>query len=131
MPKNQLFKINPDQQIVCKILDAFGLTGLDDTRYFSREYLTEEGVVSKLHIFQDELQEYYMKCKRNWYIPIRNEKKAITVLRQFIKPYGYKCQGTEKSVGGEKTMMYQMVLVEREQLSPKADVKREFVLTFD
>ena len=48
MPKNQLFKINPDIHIVNDLLSAFGLEDLEDTRYFTREYLTENETVSKV-----------------------------------------------------------------------------------
>ena len=37
MPKNQLFKIVPDLQIIQAILEAFGLDDIEDTRIFTKD----------------------------------------------------------------------------------------------
>ncbi len=129
MPKNQLFKINPDIHIVNDLLSAFGLEDLEDTRYFTREYLKENETVDKVIEIKERLSEYYLPCKKKS-LDNLNEKRIITVLRQFIKGFGYKCIGTEQSVKGKKTMKYQLIVMEREELSPSF-AKREYVLSFD
>ena len=128
--KNQLFKMNPDIHIIDSLLSVFGLEDLEDGRYFSREYLRDQHVVQNIRDLSEELSEYYLPCKRNNLLQL-SEKRVITILRQFIKPSGYKCLGTEKSVNGVKTMMYQLLVIEREELSPKEDVDRGYVLSFD
>ena len=131
MPKkNQLFKMSPDIHIVDSLLSAFGLDDLEDGRYFSRDYLKEQGVVQSLQKMSGDLKEYYLPCKQKNLLNL-SEKRSITILRQFIKPFGYKCLGTEKSVDGCKTMMYQLLVIEREELSPKSCQQREYVLSFD
>ena len=129
MPKNQLFKINPDIHIVNDLLSAFGLEDLEDTRYFTREYLKENETIDKVLEIKDRLSEYYLPCKKKS-LDNLTEKRIITVLRQFIKGFGYKCIGTEQSVKGKKTMKYQLIVMEREELSPSF-AKREYVLSFD
>jgi len=131
MPKkNQLFKMTPDIHIIESLLSVFGLDDLEDGRYFSREYLKEHRVVQSMEKLSGELRDYYIPCKQRNLLNL-SEKRVITVLRQFIKPFGYKCQGTEKSVDGSKTMMYQLLVIEREELSPKKDHTREYILSFD
>ena len=131
MPKkNQLFKMSPDIHIIGSLLSVFGLDDLEDGRYFSREYLKENLVVQKMETLSEELRNYYIPCKQKNLLNL-SEKRSITILRQFIKPFGYKCQGTEKSVDGSKTMMYQLLVIEREELSPKKAEKREYILSFD
>jgi len=129
MPKNQLFKINPDIHIVNDLLSAFGLEDLEDTRYFTREYLKENETVDKVIEIKERLSEYYLPCKKKS-LDNLSEKRIITILRQFIKSFGYKCIGTEQSVKGTKTMKYQLIVMEREELSPSF-AKREYVLSFD
>ncbi len=129
MPKNQLFKINPDIHIVNDLLSAFGLEDLEDTRYFTREYLKENETVDKVIEIKERLSEYYLPCKKKS-LDNLTEKRIITILRQFIKSFGYKCIGTEQSVKGTKTMKYQLIVMEREELSPSF-AKREYILSFD
>jgi hypothetical protein len=129
MPKNQLFKINPDIRIVNDILAAFGLDDLEDSRYFTREYLRDNHTVMKLNEFKQSISSYYIPCKKKC-LDNLTEKKIITILRQFIRPFGYKCIGTEQSLKGKKTMKYQLIVMEREELSPSL-MKREYILSFD
>jgi len=131
MPKkNQLFKMSPDIHIIESLLSVFGLDDLEDGRYFSREYLREHHVVQSMEKMSEELRDYYIPCKQKVLLNL-SEKRSITILRQFIRPFGYKCQGTEKSVDGSKTMMYQLLVIERQELSPKKNENREYILSFD
>ena len=122
--------MSPDIHIIGSLLSVFGLDDLEDGRYFSREYLKENQVVQKMETLSGELKNYYIPCKQKNLVNL-SEKRSVTVLRQFIKPFGYKCQGTEKSVDGSKTMMYQLLVIEREELSPKKSETREYILSFD
>ena len=110
MPKkNQLFKIIPDGKIIQSILDAFGLDNLEDTRLFTKEHMKDIETVLKINELHDNLKGYYLPCKGKIYIEFLDEKKCITILRQFIKIHNYKCIGMEKSIKGQKTMTYRLL----------------------
>ena len=53
--KNQLFKINPDFKIINSLLEAFGLSDLEDTRYFTKQNMIDSQTVSKINDFKDTL----------------------------------------------------------------------------
>ena len=60
---NQLFKINPDTAIIQPLVEAFGLTDIDDSRYFTRENMTESHTLDTITDLSDQLKEYYLPCK--------------------------------------------------------------------
>ena len=131
MPKNQLFKIKPDSNIIEKLMEAFGLEGLNDTRYFTKENMKECNTVDKINNLVEELHTYYLPCKGKIYLDNITEKKSITIFRQFIKPFNYKCMGLEKSVNGQKQMTYRILQQDKEQISPVAAPRaREYVIDF-
>ena len=130
--KNQLFKINPDFKIINSLLEAFGLSDLEDTRYFTKQNMIESQTVTKINALITKLNEYYLPCKSKIYLNHLNEKKCITILRQFIKSFHYKCIGIEKSFNGQKSMTYRLIYNDKQQLSPaKSDIKREYIISFD
>jgi hypothetical protein len=132
MSKNQLFKINPDAAIIQTLVEAFGLTGIDDSRYFTKDNMTESNTIVKILEMSRQLTEYYLPCKSKIYLQNINEKKCITILRQFIKPFHYQCLGKEKSLSGKKHMTYRISVDERQpQVSPLGkDVPHGFVIDF-
>ena len=130
--KNQLFKINPDTKIINSLLEAFGLSDLEDTRYFTKQNMTDSETVTKINNLISTLKDYYLPCKSKIYLRDLNEKKCITILRQFIKSFHYKCIGIEKSFNGQKCMTYRLMYNDKEQLSPvKSNEKREYIISFD
>ena len=90
MPKNQLFKIIPDLQIIKVILKVFGLDNLEDTRLFTKDHMKDINTVDKMNELLDKLKEYYLPCKSKKYLTNLDEKKCITILRQFIKIHNYR-----------------------------------------
>jgi hypothetical protein len=130
MPKSQLFKINPDNAIIMSLVQAFGLSDLEDSRYFTKDNMIETGTVEQMISMKDILKEYYLPCKAKIYLDDINGKRCITILRQFIKPYHYQCLGQEKSIHGTKQMTYRLIINDNHQLSPKCEEKREFVIDF-
>ena len=64
------------------------------------------------------------------YLENVTEKKCITILRQFIKSYHYKCMGIERSIQGKKQMTYRLLPMDKEQLSPTVQEAREYVIDF-
>jgi len=130
MPKNQLFKIKPDSYIVNGLLDAFGIGDLEDSRFFTKQNMIELDTLDKIIDMKDELQTYYLPCKSKIYLESLTDKKCLTILRQFIKPFNYKCLGIEKSVKGQKQMTYRVIPRDKEQLSPSVNENREYVIDF-
>jgi hypothetical protein len=132
MPKNQLFKIVPDLQIIQAILEAFGLDDIEDTRIFTKEHMKDIDTVQKITELTDSLKDYYIPCKSKKYLSDLNEKKCITILRQFVKIHHYKCIGMEKSIKGNKCMTYRLFYATEDYLqSPMSKEKQEYVLSFE
>ena len=132
MPKNKLFKNTPDLQIVQSVLEAFGLDNIEDTRLFTKEHMQDVETVQKITELIPTLQEYYIPCKSKKYLTDLNEKKCITILRQFVKIHHYKCIGMEKSVKGKKMMTYRLLYSEEDYLkSPQCKESQEVVVTFE
>ena len=132
MSKNQLFKNVPDLQIIQAILSAFGLDDIEDGRFFTKEHMIDVDTVQKIINLSDSLNEYYLPCKSKKYLTDLNEKKCITILRQFVKIHHYKCIGMEKSIKGNKTMTYRLIYSNNDYLtSPEAKKNKEYVLSFE
>jgi|TARA_B110000285_G_scaffold180897_1_gene204033 hypothetical protein len=132
MSKNQLFKNVPDLQIIQAILSAFGLDDIEDGRFFTKEHMIDVDTVQKIINLSDSLKEYYLPCKSKKYLTDLNEKKCITILRQFVKIHHYKCIGMEKSIKGNKTMTYRLIYSNNDYLtSPEAKKNKEYVLSFE
>ena len=132
MSRNQLFKNVPDLQIIQSILSAFGLDDIEDARFFTKDHMVDVDTVQKIINLSDSLKEYYLPCKSKKYLTDLNEKKCITILRQFVKIHHYKCIGMEKSIKGNKTMTYRLIYSNEDYLtSPEAKKKDEYVLSFE
>ena len=132
MLKNQLFKIIPNSQIIQSILDAFGLDNLKDTRLFTKNHMNDMNTVDKIIKLQDKLKEFYFPCKSKIYLKNIDEKKCITILRQFVKIHNYKCIGMEKSIKGKKTMTYRLLYSKDDFLkSPESKEVKGYILSFE
>tara|TARA_Y100001936_G_C15893881_1_gene569503 strand:+ start:21 stop:416 length:396 start_codon:yes stop_codon:yes gene_type:complete len=107
--KNQLFKVSPNIQITEKILENFGIKGMDDNHSFTRENLSDLNTVDNINNMYDELIRYYIPCKGKKYLTDLNEKKCITILRQFLKILNYTLMSKEKYIKGKKTLFYQVI----------------------
>ncbi len=130
--KNQNFKNNPDMNIINSLLETFGLSGLDDDRYFTKEHMKEIHTVQNINELKNKLEEYYLPCKSKIYLKDLTEKKVITILRQFIKNYNYKVITFEKSSQGRKQLTYRLMLVNDDSLEKKEDnaVKDKYIVNF-
>ena len=102
--KNQLFKVSPNIQITEKILENFGIKGMDDNHSFTRGNLSDLNTVDNINNMYDELIRYYIPCKGKKYLTDLNEKKCITILRQFLKILNYTLMSKEKYIKG--TMLF-------------------------
>jgi len=129
--KNQLFKINPDLTIINLLLEIFGLDDLEDTRYFTKQNMIDSNIVAKIKENINIIKGYYLPCKKK-YLYNLTESKCITIFRQFIRSFHYKCIGLEKSIGGIKIMTYRLIYNDKEQLSPtKKEEQRKYIISFD
>ena len=130
--KNQLFKINPDLNIIKLLLEIFGLDDLDDSRFFTKKNMIDLNVVQKINDNYKLFNNYYLPCKSKIYLKNLNEKKCITILRQFLKSFHYKCIAIEKSSDGKKYMTYRLIYNNSQLSSNKTDnKKREYIVDFD
>ena len=107
--KNQLFKVSPNIQITEKILENFGIKGMDDNHSFTRENLSDLNTVDNINNMYDDLIKYYIPCKGKKYLVNLNEKKCITILRQFLKIQNYTLMSKEKYIKGKKKLFYQVI----------------------
>jgi|MDTG01.3.fsa_nt_gb hypothetical protein len=127
--KNQLFKVSPNIEITEKILENFGIKGLDDNHSFTRDNLSDLDTVNSINEMYDELVRYYIPCKAKKYLTELNEKKCITVLRQFLKMQNYTLMSKEKYVEGKKILFYQVIPMQIDMKTNRDSEK--VVLSFD
>ena len=57
----------------------------------------------------NELVRYYIPCKAKKYLTDLNEKKCITILRQFLKIQNYTLMSKDKYIDGKKILFYQVI----------------------
>ena len=132
--KNQIFRNIPDINIINLLLNTFGLDNLDDNRLFTREHMININTVQNINLLKNKLSEYYLPCKCKYYLENINEKKSITILRQFIKIYNYKVSTFEKSISGQKQMIYQLTPISEDFLSQTNNniiENRKYIISFD
>tara|TARA_B100001093_G_C26843105_1_gene1021535 strand:- start:1746 stop:2168 length:423 start_codon:yes stop_codon:yes gene_type:complete len=140
MKKDQLFKKNPSNELFDKILNSFGLTGLDDKRSFSRKDLKYIKTVEKINALKADLDDCYLPCKSRTYLSLLNEKNVITILRQILKTRNYTIASREKYMKGCKFIIYNLCKTEQKTYKPlieiksddeSGDDKKPIVLTFN
>lgn len=107
--KDQIFRKHPTDEIVNKILNAFGLQDIDDQKTFSRNDLRAIKTVDKLTFIKPELELFYIPCKARTYLSYIDEKTAITILRQFVKTRNRMIESREKYMKGSKFLIYYIV----------------------
>tara|TARA_B100001094_G_scaffold174774_1_gene168944 strand:+ start:1693 stop:2082 length:390 start_codon:yes stop_codon:yes gene_type:complete len=128
--KNQLFKKEPDNEIIDKLLEGFGLESLNDCRHFSRDDLKKLDTVEKLYEIKKELNNYYIPCKARTYLNDLNEKNIITILKQFIKVKGYTIISREKYSNKKKFIIYQLITLEQKDWNP-INIKNNLCVNFE
>ena len=109
-PKNQLFRRNPDRYIISDLLKIFNIESLDDTSfYFTKQDLLNCDIIDNMNKLKNRLEVYYIPCKSKVYLNDIDEKKCITILRQFLKYMDYNLKLKEKYVNGVKNYQYFIV----------------------
>ena len=107
--KNQLFRHSPDEKVTLQLLSLFGIQNFEDNHTFTRKNLEDLQTVENMNKLIDSLSLYYIPCKAKKYLSELNEKKCITVLRQFLKVHNYTLFSKEKFVKGDKQLYYQII----------------------
>ena len=118
MKKDQLFKKHPSNELFTKVLESFGLIGLDDKRSFSRKDLKYIKTVDKINELKSKLEEHYLPCKARTYLNGLNEKNVITILRQILKTRNYTISSREKYMKGCKFIIYTLCKLESKKYKP-------------
>ena len=77
-----------------------------------------------------ELFKYYIPCKSKIYLVELNEKKCITILRQFLKVNNYTLISKEKYIKGNKQLFYQVIPQQIDILTKNRESEK-VVLSFD
>ena len=140
MKKDQLFKKNPSNELFQKVLNAFGLTDLNDKRSFSRKDLQYIKTVNKVNELKNELNDCYLPCKARTYLSGLTEKNVITILRQILKTRNYTIVSREKYMKGCKFIIYNLTKLEQQIYKPltvipseteNTDTDKPIVLTFN
>ena len=128
--KNQLFKISPDLKITLEILNYFGILSLEDNHSFTKSNLTDLNTVENINNMIQELERYYIPCKSKVYLVDLNEKKCITILRQFIKIHNHTLISKERYTKGKKSLFYQVIPMQIDMITKERDSEK-VVLNFD
>jgi len=105
---SQLFKKNPDQELFTKIIQTLGIDEFKEDFSFRKKDLLSFGTIHKLKALEPELREYYFPCKCKLYLDNLNENKCITIVRQFLRFFGYNLVSKEKYLNGEKFIVYSL-----------------------
>jgi len=121
MKKDQLFKKNPSNDLFNKVLKAFGLSGVDDKRCFSRKDLGYIKTVALINEIKPELEECYLPCKSRTYLNSLTEKNVITILRQILKTRNYTITSREKYMKGCKFIIYNLSKLDQQSYTPLID----------
>ena len=137
MVVNQLFTHKPSIELLNKLIKAFGLKDINDSREFSQIDMDKHNTLSTFHTLEKELGDCYIPCKRKDYIDnIKNiiYKEAVTIFRQILKAYNYDLYSKERFIKGKKYLVYKIVTKQEKTViskTKKHSSKKEFVIVFD
>jgi len=111
--KEQLFKKRIPDELFERFLINFNLpVELSDGISFMKKDIIEHKTVDKIREMKIELEEYYIPCKARSYLSEISEKNIITILRQILKTRNYVLTSKERSIKGEKFVVYNINKVE-------------------
>ena len=127
----QLFNKQPTEKILYKLLKCFDLKNLDDNKIFTKKDLNELKSTDMINDIIIELNEYYLPCKSKKYLVDLNNKKIITILRQFLKCFDYFVFSKEKYIQGEKYISYQLMPMNKKGLMKIRKKEENYIISFD
>jgi hypothetical protein len=104
----QLFKKSPDALLFNKVLQTLGIDEFKEEFSFRKKELLLMGTVNKMKLLEPELREYYYPCKSKLYLDNIDASKCVTIIRQFLRFFGYQLVSKEKYDNGEKYIIYSL-----------------------
>jgi hypothetical protein len=104
----QLFKKSPDTLLFNKVLQTLGIDQFKEEFCFRKKDLFLIGTVTKMKLLAPELREHYYPCKSKLYLDNIDDSKCVTIIRQFLRFFGYQLVSKEKYDNGEKYIMYSL-----------------------
>ena len=113
---NQFFCEEPTMDLLIELLKCYGLNSLNDNIEFSKADLCENKTVEKMEDMIHELIMYYLPCKAKIYLDVITEKRAVTILSQFIKLFSYKLARKERIINKKKVIFYRIQKIEDTKL---------------
>ena len=87
-----------------------------------------------IKIFEQEIKDCYIPCKKHKYAGDINNKTIITILRQFLKLHDYDLHSKEKFIKGTKYLMYKIISKKEKDKIKKTKKyisKKEVTIIFD
>ena len=129
MPKNQLFKNYPNEEFVINLLNIYGIKDFSDNHYFTKKDLEELNTIDNLNQLKNKLASYYIPCKAKLYVNNIDHKRAITILRQFLKTQNYTLSSKEKYIKGIKYNTYTVVSITN-NLNINKNKERKIIINF-
>jgi hypothetical protein len=112
----QLFCDRPSLEFMEEFLRCFNINGIDESKEFCKNDLLEANTVEKIYDMLPELIMYYLPCKAKIYLNDINEKRAITILCQFLKLFEYRLCRKERIINRKKTIYYRIQKLEDSRL---------------
>lgn len=106
MKIHQLFKDKISEDIMLKVILAFGLKSINDETAFSKQDLINHNTVLYMNELKDILLQYYLPCKAKIYLESLDESKCITILRQLLKLFQIKLISKQKYIHNKKSTIY-------------------------
>jgi hypothetical protein len=114
MKINQLFTKMMDEETLHKLLICYNLSGLHDSRMFSKKELEQFGTVEKVSALTSDLENFYLKCKAKLYLSNITTKKCLTILKQVVRLYQFSVESHEKNINNRKVIYYQLVAIRKD-----------------
>lgn len=113
MPRDQIYSSQPSDELLQKLLEAFGIMEINIDQTFSRIDLQNKGTLLKLVNLVPYLKECYLPCKARTYLNDLTYKNIITILRHALKTRGFTVLSREKYYKGRKYIHYRIVSFKR------------------
>jgi len=104
----QLFKKSPDTLLFNKVLQTLGIDQFKEEFCFRKKDLFLIWTVIKMKLLEPELREYYYPCKSKLYLDNLDDSKCVTIIRQFLRFFGYQLVSKEKYDNKEKYIIYSL-----------------------
>ena len=105
---NQLFRCKPPVDLVYRYAHLFGLSGLSDKSLFGLQDMKRHNTVNRIkRDMIPDLKSLYIDCKAGFLTDI-NDRTAITVFRQLLRPLGLRLDRTHATVDSKRVTLYQL-----------------------